>query len=80
VQEHIDLMASIKGEGPYLNEAERVAESTMVAIMGRMAAYTGKHVEWPQAMESKLDLTPPKLELGAIPVPDVAIPGRTPLV
>jgi hypothetical protein len=31
-------------------------------------------------MESKLDLTPPKLELGTIPVPDVAMPGRTPLI
>jgi predicted dehydrogenase len=80
VQEHIDLMASIKGDGPYLNEGERIAESTLVAIMGRMGAYTGKHVEWTQAMESKLDLTPPKLELGTIPVPDVAMPGRTPLI
>ena len=80
VQEHIDLMASITGKGAYLNEAQRVAESTLMAIMGRMAAYTGKSIDWDKAMNSKLDLTPPKLELGSLPVPEVAVPGKTPLI
>ncbi|MCX5689839.1 MAG: Gfo/Idh/MocA family oxidoreductase [Planctomycetota bacterium] len=80
VQEHIDLMASITGKGTYLNEAQRVAESTLMAIMGRMAAYTGKAIDWEKAMNSKLDLTPPKLELGSLPVPEVAVPGKTPLI
>jgi hypothetical protein len=31
-------------------------------------------------MNSKLDLTPPKLELGSLPVPEVAVPGKTPLI
>lgn len=80
VQEHIDLLASVMGKGPYLNEAQRIAESTLWAIMGRMSAYTGKVVEWEKAMNSKLELFPAHLELGSIAVPEVAVPGRTPLI
>jgi len=79
VQEHIDLMASISAGRP-LNEAVQVAEATMTAIMGRMSAYTGKSVSWEQAMNSALDLTPPRYEMGSLSVAEVAIPGRTPLV
>lgn len=79
-QEHVDLIASITGSGVYVNEAKRIAESTMLAIMGRMSAYTGKMVTWEQAMESKLSLMPGKLEMGEIGVPEVAVPGRTGLV
>jgi len=78
VQEHVDLLAAIRG-GKHINEAKQVAESTLTAIMGRMAAYTGKTVTWEQALKSKLDLSPPSYELGALPVPAVAVPGRTAL-
>ena len=40
VQEHTDLIASIR-DGKPLNELKQVAESTLTAIMGRMSAYTG---------------------------------------
>ncbi|MFM7260107.1 MAG: Gfo/Idh/MocA family protein, partial [bacterium] len=50
-QEHIDLQTAILKDQP-LNEAERVAKSTLCAIMGRMAAYTGRDVTWEQAMNS----------------------------
>lgn len=79
VQEHRDLLAAIIGGVP-INEAQRVAESTLVAIMGRMAAYTGKAVTWEQAMNSKLNLTPETLALGPIAVPPVAVPGKTPFI
>jgi len=79
-QEHIDLLASISGKSAYLNEAERVAKSTLMAIMGRMSAYTGQNVTTEFAMNSKLDLTPAKLELGSLAVPEVAVPGKTRLV
>lgn len=79
-QEHADLIASITGTGPYLNEGERIAKSTMMAVMGRMSAYTGKQLAWDKAMESKLDLLPSTVELGAMSVPEVAVPGKTPLV
>jgi len=45
VQEHRDLIRSIR-EGKPLNEARNVAESTLVAIMGRISAYTGQIVRW----------------------------------
>jgi predicted dehydrogenase len=79
VQEHADLIASIRAGKP-LNEAKTAAESTLTAIMGRMAAYTGKIVTWTQAMNSKLDLMPKKLEFGPIPTPPVAMPGKDPFV
>jgi predicted dehydrogenase len=80
VQEHTDLIASIRNNKP-LNEGKRIAESTMTAIMGRMSAYTGRALSWDWAMNaSKLDLSPPQYKLGKLPVRPVAIPGETPLV
>jgi len=79
VQEHVDLQRAIRADDP-VNEGERVAHSTLCAIMGRMAAYTGQEVSWQQALESPLDLTPASYEFGDLPVPPVAIPGRTKLV
>jgi len=79
-QEHVDLIASILGKGQYLNEAKRVAESTMTAVMGRMSSYTGKAVTWEQAMNSELDLSPPAYAFTDLAVRPVAIPGKTPLI
>ena len=80
VQEHIDLIASIRKGAP-LNEGRQVAESTLCAIMGRMSAYTGRALSWEWAMNtSKLDLSPAKYEFGPNPVDAVAVPGTTPLV
>lgn len=79
VQEHIDLIASIR-DGKPLNELRTVAESTLTAIMGRMSAYTGKAVDWDTALNSKLDIMPKELVFGPLPVPPVAIPGVTELV
>jgi predicted dehydrogenase len=79
--EHRDLIASITGEGKHYNEARQVAESTLCAIMGRMSAYTGQEVTWEQAMNSKLDLTPPEYSFEIeLPVPPVAVPGQTKLI
>jgi predicted dehydrogenase len=79
VDEHVDLIAAIQG-GPYINEAKQVAESTMTAIMGRMAAYTGKEITWDQALNSKENLAPEQYAFGPIAVPPIAMPGKTPLV
>ena len=79
VQEHIDLIESIRGGKP-MNEGKQIAESTLTAIMGRESAYTGQQVSWDQALNSKLDLMPAKLEFGPLPVPPVAVPGKTPLI
>ena len=45
VQEHIDLLQSIVSGQP-INDARRIAESTLTAILGRIAAYTGQQVRW----------------------------------
>ena len=76
VQEHADLQASIRGTGPHLNEGIQVAESVMVAIMGRMAAYTGKKLTWEEALNSPLDIVPKKLAFDIkIPVDPIPVPG-----
>ncbi|MCC6909650.1 MAG: Gfo/Idh/MocA family oxidoreductase [Phycisphaerales bacterium] len=79
VQEHVDLIASVR-EGKGLNEAQRIAESTLTAIMGRMSAYTGQEITWEQALNSQESLGPDVYEFGSLPVPPVAVPGRTPFV
>ncbi|MBV8880477.1 MAG: Gfo/Idh/MocA family oxidoreductase [Planctomycetaceae bacterium] len=73
IQEHTDLINSIRNGKP-LNEAEHVAHSTLTAILGREAAYTGKVVTWDEMMASDLDLSPEKYEFG----PNVARPVPKP--
>jgi len=75
VQEHADLVGSIRGGAP-LNEAPQVAESTLAAILGREAAYTGKALTWEEMERSDLDLSPPRLEFGPLPVRPVPMPGK----
>jgi predicted dehydrogenase len=75
IQEHIDLVTAIRTSNPY-NEAEGTAISTMVAIMGRISAYTGKETTWDEMMNSDLKLGPKVFEFGPVDVPkDVPIPG-----
>jgi predicted dehydrogenase len=77
VQEHTDLIACIRG-GKQVNELKQVAESTLTAIMGRTAAYTGKAVTWKQMLESKLDTFPADLTWdSALPIVPVPHPGLT---
>jgi len=75
VQEHIALVKSIRGQGPYINDGMVVAESTMTCIMARESAYSGQEVTWDQMMASTLDLQPKtfdydmKLDVAPLPVP-----------
>ena len=55
--EHDILFASIRNGG-VIADAENGAKSTLTAIMGRMATYSGKEITWDQAMNSKLELMP----------------------
>ena len=76
VQEHIDMMNSILGKGPYLNEAQEVAESTLTCIMGREAAYSGQKITWDMIMNSKQDLMPKNFDMKAsFPVTPLPVPG-----
>ena len=74
VQEHTDLIASIRAGRP-LNELRQVAESTLTAVMGRMSAYTGRTITWDEAMAADESLMPARLEWGAMPTPAVPMPG-----
>lgn len=76
--EHDELFATIRA-GKVLNDGEFMAKSTMMAILGRMATYTGQRITWDMAMASKEDLTAGKgLDMAApLEVPPVAKPGVT---
>lgn len=74
--EHDELFASIRAGKP-INNGEWMAKSTLLAIMGRMATYTGQVIKWEQALHSKEDLTPPAYEFSPLPVAPVARPGVT---
>jgi len=75
VQEHIHLVTAIRTNEPVV-EAERTAISTLTAIMGRTAAYTGQKVSWAEMMSSDMRLGPEEYEMGPVemefPVP---VPG-----
>jgi predicted dehydrogenase len=78
-QEHNELFAAIRAGKP-INNGLYMARSTMLAIMGRMAAYTGQRVTWQDAMNSQERLGPETYEWGGAPEPIVAVPGVTKLV
>jgi len=77
VQEHVNLVNSIRGQGPYINLGIAVAESTMMAIMARESAFSGKEITWEMIMASQLEFVPPDpkhLPPDGIPAP--AVPGQ----
>jgi predicted dehydrogenase len=83
-REHDDLFGAIRSGVEYA-EAEYGARSTLTAIMGRMATYSGKVVAWEQALASDLSLAPERLAWDALPrsLPDehglypIPAPGST---
>jgi len=80
VQEHTDLIASIRSGQP-LNEGEQVALSTLTAIGGRMSAYTGREISWNWLMNaSKLDIFPKQIGPGPGVFTPVPMPGKVELV
>ena len=74
--EHDDLFASIR-KGEPINDGVKLAHSSMTAIMGRMAAYTGEEVTWEAALNSNESLVPENLEWNmTLPVVPMAMPGQ----
>jgi hypothetical protein len=74
VQEQADLVHAIRSASQ-INETRNVAVSTLVAIMGRISAYTGKEVTWDEVMSSELCLGPKEYALGPVPMGAAPIPG-----
>lgn len=85
--EHDDLFAAIRNNTDY-NEAFNGAKSTMTAILGRMATYSGVEVSWEDALNSQIDLHPDSYSwdstLKSLPdengIYKVAVPGVTKVV
>ncbi len=84
--EHNELFAAIR-KGEVINNADYGAKSTMTAILGRMATYSGKVITWEEAINAKVQLVPNEDELtwnsvapvmpdasGNYPIP---VPGKT---
>ena len=85
--EHDKLFDSIRSGG-VISDTENGAKSTLSAILGRMATYTGKKITFEEALNSKLQLmpetvtwntTPPSSpdENGNYPIPT---PGKTKMI
>jgi predicted dehydrogenase len=77
--EHDEFFASIR-DGKPINNGDYMSHSSMLAIAGRMSAYTGKTLTWDECMNSQLDLSPPGYEWGPLETRPVAVPGNTPFV
>ena len=76
VLEHRDLIRSIREEKP-LNDAERIALSSLTTILGREAAYSGQKISYQDLLEkSRQDLSPAKYEFGPNPARPVPVPGQ----
>jgi predicted dehydrogenase len=65
-EEHNRLFASIRA-GEQINNAVYGAHSTLTAIMGRMATYSGQVITWEQALNSNLRLMPTALDWDSVP-------------
>jgi hypothetical protein len=82
--EHKEMFAGIRS-GSIINNGDYMSYSTMMAIMGRMATYTGQVITGEDALASKEDLTPAEYAWGAVNLPHatttgIAVPGVTPFV
>jgi predicted dehydrogenase len=78
--EHDALFAAIR-KGMQINDAPRMARSTLAGLMGRMAAYTGAEITWEQISNSQEELVPRELKWdGPLPIAPIAVPGKTKFV
>lgn len=73
--EHQRLFESIRNGTP-INNGTYMSYSTLMAIMGREACYTGANLSWEEAMASEVVLGPTSYAWGDVPTPPVAMPGQ----
>ncbi len=74
--EHHELFASIRAGKP-INNGRYMALSTMMAILGREACYTGQLLKWDDVLNSGMRLGPTTCQWGDVPVEEIATPGLT---
>jgi len=80
--QHEELFASIRAGQP-MNEGELMANSTMLAVLGRMVGYSGQTLTWEEAMNSEHKLGPAAEDYRwdlVVDVPPAAVPGVTKVV
>ncbi|MEZ6013520.1 MAG: Gfo/Idh/MocA family oxidoreductase [Planctomycetota bacterium] len=77
--EHNELFQALR-EGRQIHNGDYMCQSTLMALMTRMSAYTGQEISWTQALESQEDLSPAAYEWGDIAVGPIAQPGVTKFV
>jgi myo-inositol 2-dehydrogenase/D-chiro-inositol 1-dehydrogenase len=80
--QHDELFASIRNGNP-INNGERFANSTMLAIWARMIGYTGQKITWEEAFNSTESLGPKIDEYNwdlIWKMPPTAVPGKTKLI
>ncbi|MEQ8836357.1 MAG: Gfo/Idh/MocA family oxidoreductase [Lacipirellulaceae bacterium] len=73
--EHEHLFRSIRAGEP-INDGHYMCNSTMIGLMGRMAAYSGKTLGWDECYNSEERLGPTEYAWSDLPEPEVAIPGK----
>ncbi len=86
--EHDELFKAIRGERAVINDLEFGAKSTLTAIMGRYATYSGQMVTWDEALNSTIQLMPAVVDWNDEPpiMPDengeypIAVPGITKVI
>ncbi len=77
--EHDEFFAAIRSGKP-MNDGTWMANSTMLAVLGRMVAYSGKEITWEEAINSEVKLGPDISDYDwDLKLPDsaVAVPGLT---
>lgn len=77
--QHDELFAAIRANKP-MNDGVKMANSTMLAILGRMVAYSGQTITWEDALNSNQTLGPAADKYAwdlKYTGPTVAIPGVT---
>ena len=83
--EHDELFAAIAKAQYKFADAEFGAKSTLTAVMGRMATYSGQVIDWDKTLNSGIDIMPKEYSWTATPptVPNadgfypIAVPGKT---
>ncbi len=74
--EHDELFQAIRGKRDRIDDVDQMMSSTLMAIMGRMSAYSGQQVTWDDALQSTERLGPTSYSLGDLPVMAVSVPGN----
>lgn len=74
--EHLELFRAIRSGQP-INNGRYMSLSTMMAIAGREACYTGQKIDFEAALQADMRLGPDRYEWGDVPVEAVAMPGIT---